>query len=60
MSEALRSRFEPWPWAVAGLLCAMISTCLLFWWIAVSHPDPVIADDVFGLPATPSEAGEDS
>ncbi len=42
-------RFEPWPFAVAGLLCAMISTCIGFWWIAVAHPDPVVALDTFRL-----------
>jgi hypothetical protein len=32
-------RSEPWPWILAGLLLAMIATCLAFWWIAASHPD---------------------
>lgn len=41
-------RFEPWPWVLAGLLCAMIAGSLSFYAIAATHPDAVVVDDAWG------------
>lgn len=35
-------RIEPWPWILTGLLACMIGGSVAFYWIAASHPDPVI------------------
>jgi hypothetical protein len=40
-------RFEPWPWAVALLLAAMIGGSLGFYWVAATHPDPPVVDDAY-------------
>lgn len=50
-------RFEPWPWALAALLVAMIAGCVAFWWIATSHPDPLVVQDMGALLA-PAKAAE--
>lgn len=36
------ARFEPWPWALALALAAMIGGSLAFLAIATAHPDPVV------------------
>jgi hypothetical protein len=52
-------RFEPWPWALAALLAAMIGGCVAFWWIATTHPDPLVVRDMGALiaPAKAKEPG---
>ena len=42
-NEAPR-RFEPWPWALAGMLALMIASSLSLWAIATANPDGVVGD----------------
>jgi nitrogen fixation protein FixH len=35
----------PWPWIVAGLLAAMVTSSLLFLRIAVANPDALVVSD---------------
>lgn len=42
-----RSRREPWPWIVAGLLATMISISVAFLATAIAHPDPPVVDDAY-------------
>lgn len=49
-------RVEPWPLALAALLTAMIGICLAFWWVAATHPDPLVVDDLRALGAPAATA----
>jgi nitrogen fixation protein FixH len=40
-------RFEPWPFAVIGLLASMIAGSLAFAVTASRHPDPLVVDDAW-------------
>jgi hypothetical protein len=40
-----KKRFEPWPIALAGALLFMIGVSLAFFWVALTHPDPVLVRD---------------
>lgn len=52
-------RFEPWPWALAAALGAMIAVCVAFWWVASTHPDPLVVDDLRVLTSpAPAAKGE--
>jgi hypothetical protein len=46
-------RREPWPFALALALAAMIAVCVGFYAIAASHPDPPLDLERTGL--RPSE-----
>lgn len=48
MTAQTERRFEPWPWALAGLLLAMIAGSLAFYAVARAHPDPLVVDDAYG------------
>ena len=47
MRADARRPIEPWPWALAGLLVAMIGSSLLLWSIAASNPDGLVAEDAW-------------
>ena len=48
MSKASRRvAVEPWPFALAALLAAMIGTSVGFYGIAARNPDPTVAGDSF-------------
>jgi len=49
--KATERSFEPWPWGVALSLVIMISTCIGFWWLAITHPDRELTQDTFSLEA---------
>jgi hypothetical protein len=43
--EAEPRRVEPWPVALALLLAAMVAACVAFWWVAETHPDPLVIEE---------------
>lgn len=45
--DARRSRFEPWPLALAGLLAAMVGTGVGFWRLAKANPDALVVADAY-------------
>ncbi len=45
--RAERRSFEPWPWALAAALAAMIGISLGFYAIAAAYPDPPVVDDAW-------------
>lgn len=48
-TSAARSRREPWPWILVGLLASMIASSLLLLAIAIRHPDvPVGGEEASG------------
>lgn len=54
-----RTRFEPWPWVIAGMLGFMISGSLAFYSIAASNPDPEVVDDAFAASERIAQAAGD-
>jgi hypothetical protein len=42
-------RREPWPYAVALALLAMIAVCVAFFAVANAHPDPPVDLEQIGL-----------
>ena len=46
------SKREPWPFALALALAAMIAVCVGFYAIAASHPDPPLDLERAGLRPT--------
>jgi nitrogen fixation protein FixH len=42
-------RVEPWPWAIALSLAAMIGICLAFYAVAVVHPDSEVVGDAYAV-----------
>ena len=49
---------EPWPLAVVGMLLAMVLSCVAFYRIAVTHPDPVVVPDAQAAEAAFNAAAE--
>lgn len=47
-----RTFHEPWPWAVAAALFAMIAAGFAFLAIALAYPDPPVDLQELGLRAT--------
>lgn len=50
-SESTRPRFEPWPWAVAGTLCAMAAVLGTLLWFAETYPVEIVRDPPAALQA---------
>jgi nitrogen fixation protein FixH len=46
-SGSARPRIEPWPFALAAMLAAMIGTSVGFYRVAAAHPDGLVAGDAF-------------
>ena len=49
MTTTERPRREPWPFALAAALLAMIGVCLAFFAVATSYPDPPLDLERAGL-----------
>jgi nitrogen fixation protein FixH len=50
-ASARRRRREPWPFALAGALGAMVVVLGAFLGIAITHPDSVLVEDSFAASA---------